>query len=87
MLEVGCVTCECAGVSKGPYVRVRKLGEQGNECVHQVAVENDTVLTLAHQHRYKLRELGAEATPIRTRHGQRILPTVLEIEDGLSVRR
>lgn len=72
------LTCETAGVSEGPYVRVGQLGEQWNEGVHQITVKYDTVLTLGHQHWHKVTELGVKPAAVWSRLYQRILHTILQ---------
>lgn len=69
-------------MSEGPDIRVGELGEQRDEGVHQVTVEYDAVLTLSHQHRHKVTELGVEPAAVRSRLYQRIFNTVLQQRGG-----
>lgn len=72
------LTCQRAGVSESPHVRVRQLCEQWDEGVHQVTVKYDAVLTLSHQHRHEVTELRVEPAAVRPGLYQRILHTVLQ---------
>lgn len=76
------LTCQSAGVSEGPYVRVGQLGEQWDEGAHQVAVKYDAVLTLSHQHRHEVAELRVEPAAIWSRLYQRILHAILQRREG-----
>lgn len=76
------LTCERAGVSEGPYVRVGQLGEQRDDGVHQVTVKDDAVLTLSHQHRHKVAELRVEPAAVRSGLYERILHAVLRPRRG-----
>lgn len=65
-------------MSEGSDEGVGQLGQQSDDGVHQVAVEYDAVLTLGHQHRHKVAELGVEPAAVRTRLCQRILGAILK---------
>lgn len=71
-------TSEREGVSEGAHVRVGQLAEQRDDGAHQVAVEDDGVLTLSHQDRHEFRELGVEPATVRSRLHEGVLGTVLQ---------
>lgn len=45
------LTGQCRSVSEGSHLRVRQTGEERDYGVHHVLIIDDTILTLAHQHR------------------------------------
>lgn len=69
---------------EGSDVGVGQLGEERDDDAHQVAVEYDAVLTLSHQHRHKVAELGVEPAAVRARLRQRILGAILKWGEGNS---
>lgn len=72
------LTSQRAGVPEGPDLRVGEAGEQRDHRVHHVLVVDDAVLALPDQHPDELAEVGAELLPLRPRHGQGIITTVLQ---------
>lgn len=72
------LTSQRAGVPEGADLRVGEAGEQRDHRVHHVLVVDDAVLALPDQHPDELAEVGAELLPLRPRHGQGVITTVLQ---------
>lgn len=70
-------------MSEGSDVGVGQLRQEGDDGIHQVAVEYDAVLTLSHQHRHKVTELSVEPAAVRTRLCQGILDSILKWGKGI----